>query len=153
MRKPAAGDRTQRTTSLPHGCGGGVLVNWSLWWQRFTVPQLLAQARFAKEWQELPRSQAGISEQNASQTLLVSSCGLLRSALPLSSEASPAAPQSPAQVAHLLPLTHSVLQTRSPRGLPVRHSLLPRRQAQILCYPTTDSAPGRRALARRQRRT
>lgn len=43
----------------------------------------------AKECQEFPYSQAGISEQDASRTLLVSSCGLLCSTLLMSSQASP----------------------------------------------------------------
>lgn len=80
-RKPAAADRSQRTTSLPHGHRGRALVNDSLCWQRLTVPQLLAQALYAKECQEFPCSQAGISEQDASGTFLVSSCGLLCSSL------------------------------------------------------------------------
>lgn len=123
----------------------GVLVNRSLCWQRFTVPQLLAQALFAKECQELPCSQAGISEQYVSQTLLVSSCGLFFSALLRSSQASPPCTYSHS---HIVFRRHAV-----PGGHWRGTDLLPRRQAQILHYPTTDSALGRRAPARRQRGT
>lgn len=76
-------------------------------------------------------------------SILVSSCGLLFPALLRSSQASP-------------PHTHSHIvfcRRAVPRGRWRGTDLLPRRQAQILHYPTTDSALGRRALARRQRGT
>lgn len=144
-RKPAAGDKTQRTTSLPH-------ANGSLCWQRLTVPQLLAQALSAKECQEFPCSQAGISEQDTSKTLFVSSCGLLCSALPVSSQASPLhhralCRQHTCSHSHIVFCRHAV-----PGGLRRGTALLPRRQAQILRYRTTDSALGRRALSQETER-
>lgn len=134
-RKPAAGDRTQRTTSLPHGHRGRALVNGSLCWQRLTVPQLLAQALSAKECQEFPCSQAGISEQDASETLLVSNCGLLCSTLLMSSQASP--PHHRAlRRQHTYSHSHnSVLQTCSSRGPLARHSSSPQEASSNTVLP------------------
>lgn len=93
-----------------------MLVNRSLCWQRFTVPQLLAQALFAKECQEFPFLGQGFQSKMPAKLFLCLAVGLLCSALLMSSKASPSTPHSPVQAVHLLPLTHSVLQTCSPGG-------------------------------------
>lgn len=140
-RKPATGDRTQRTTSLPHGYRGRALVNGSLCWQRLTVPQLLAQALSCQRMPGVPLLSGRDFRARCQQN---SSCVWLWAALfhsPHEQPSQPPAPQSPAQAAHLLPLTHSVLQTCSSRGSLVRHSSSPQEASSNIALPNHRLSP------------
>lgn len=127
-------------TSLPHGRGGRVLVNRSLCWQRSTVSQLLAQPVFAKERQEFPCSQAGISEQDVSQILLVSSW-LLCSVLLTSSQASPPCHRA-LHRQHTYSHSHIVFcRLCSPRGPLARHSPSPQEASSNIALPNHWLSP------------